>query len=60
MADEVRRAHGVIVIGTTDEVTEQFYAISMERRLTHPAVVAINDAAQKELFGTKLKPLFGS
>jgi LysR family transcriptional activator of nhaA len=51
MADEVRRAHGVIVIGETDEVTEQFYAISMERRLTHPAVVAINDAAQKELFG---------
>jgi LysR family transcriptional activator of nhaA len=51
MADEVQRAHGVIVIGETDEVTEQFYAISMERRLTHPAVVAINDAAQKELFG---------
>ena len=52
MADEVRREHGVIVIGQTDEVTEQFYAISMERRLTHPAVVAINDAAQKELFGS--------
>jgi LysR family transcriptional activator of nhaA len=51
MADEVRREHGVIIIGQTDEVTEQFYAISMERRLTHPAVVAINDAAQKELFG---------
>jgi LysR family transcriptional activator of nhaA len=52
MADEVRREHGVIIIGQTDEVTEQFYAISMERRLTHPAVVAINDAAQKELFGS--------
>ena len=48
IADEVQREHGVIVIGQTDEVTEQFYAISMERRLTHPAVVAINDAAQKE------------
>jgi LysR family transcriptional activator of nhaA len=50
IADEVQREHGVTVIGRTDEVTEQFYAISMERRLTHPAVVAINDTAQRKLF----------
>ena len=50
IADEVQREHGVTIIGQTDEVTEQFYAISMERRLTHPAVVAINDTAQRELF----------
>lgn len=35
IADEVQREHGVIILGQTDEVTEQFYAISMERRLTH-------------------------
>lgn len=50
IADEVRREHGVVVVGHTDEVTEQFYAISLERRLTHPAVVAINDTAHRELF----------
>ncbi len=50
IADEVQREHGVLVIGRTDEVTEQFYAISMERRLTHPAVVAINDTAHRKLF----------
>ena len=50
IADEVQREHGVTVLGQTNEVTEQFYAISMERRLTHPAVVAINDTAQRELF----------
>ncbi|MEK6708225.1 MAG: transcriptional activator NhaR [Pseudomonadota bacterium] len=50
IADEVQREHGVTVIGRTDEVTEQFYAISMERRLTHPAVVAINDTAHRKLF----------
>ncbi len=50
IADEVRREHGVTIVGQTDEVTEQFYAISMERRLTHPAVVAINDSAHRELF----------
>ena len=50
ISDEVQREYGVTVIGRTDEVTEQFYAISMERKLTHPAVVAINDAAQRKLF----------
>ncbi|MBA4142038.1 MAG: transcriptional activator NhaR [Nitrosospira sp.] len=50
MADEVQREHGVAIVGQTDEVTEQFYAISLERRLTHPAVVAINDTAHRELF----------
>jgi len=52
IADEVRREHGAVVVGRTDEVTEQFYAISLERRLTHPAVVAINDTAHRELFAT--------
>ena len=52
IADEVQREHGVTVIGRTDEVTEQFYAISMERRLTHPAVVAINDTAHRKLFAS--------
>ena len=50
IADEVQREHGVMAIGQTDEVTEQFYAISMERRLTHPAVLAITDTAHRKLF----------
>lgn len=50
IADEMQREHGVIAIGQTDEVTEQFYAISMERRLTHPAVLAITDTAHRKLF----------
>lgn len=59
IAEEVRREHGVTILGHTNEVTEQFYAISMERRLTHPAVVAINDTAHRELFAnldTQLRP----
>ena len=50
IADEVRRQYGVEVIGQTDDVTERFYAISVERRLTHPAVVAVTEAARRELF----------
>ena len=50
IVDQVRRQYGVVAIGRTDAVTEAFYAISVERRLTHPAVVAITSAARKELF----------
>ena len=50
IAEQVRRQYGVVAIGRTEAVTEAFYAISVERRLTHPAVVAISVAARKELF----------
>jgi LysR family transcriptional activator of nhaA len=33
-------------VGRTDPVTEQFYAISVERRISHPAVAAITDTAR--------------
>lgn len=49
-AKEVCLQYGVVAIGHTSEVTEHFYAISVERRLTHPAVLAIGSAARKELF----------
>lgn len=45
IADEVQQQHHVIQIGQTDEVLERFYAISVERRANHPAVIAINAAA---------------
>ena len=48
--DEVRRTHGVDVLGRIDGVRERFFAISAERRLTHPAVLAISDSARSALF----------
>lgn len=50
IAGEVAQQYGVVAIGDTGEVTEQFYAISVERRLTHPAVIAISSAARQKLF----------
>jgi LysR family transcriptional activator of nhaA len=50
IAREVCQQYRVVVIGKASEVTEQFYAISIERRLTHPAVKAISSAARNELF----------
>ena len=42
--DEVMQQHNVIKFGQTDEITERFYAISVEKRASHPAVVAVNAA----------------
>jgi len=47
---EVCRQYGVSVIGHAPEVKERFYAVSVERRLKNPAVVAISDVARHELF----------
>jgi LysR family transcriptional activator of nhaA len=41
---------GVEVFGRTDELLEEFFAVSVERRITHPCVVAITDAARGRLF----------
>lgn len=50
IAEEVRRQFGVVIIGQTGEVTEQFYAISVERRLTHPGVVAVTKTGFQAMF----------
>lgn len=50
---EVVRQYDVRTIGRTDEVRERFYAISAERKLRHPAVVAVNDAARLKLFSAR-------
>ncbi len=47
---EVRQQYGVGLVGRTEEVREQYYAISVERKLKHPAVVAICDTARKQTF----------
>jgi LysR family transcriptional activator of nhaA len=47
---EVTRQYGVRVIGRTDEIRERYYAISADRRLKHPAVVALSEAARSTIF----------
>lgn len=43
---------GMVRLGTAAPVTETYYAISVERRLTHPAVRAISDSANLMARGT--------
>jgi LysR family transcriptional activator of nhaA len=47
----VRRQYGVSMVGRLDGARERFYAVSAERRLKHPAVIAITESARRELFG---------
>jgi LysR family transcriptional activator of nhaA len=49
MERTIERDFDVKVVGRPADVRERFYAISMESKLNHPAVVAICDAARKSL-----------
>jgi len=40
----------VAVVGRAPKVRERYYAISAERRLKHPGVLAITATARTELF----------
>ena len=50
IAAEVARQYSVRPIATPDGLSENFYAISVERRVRHPAVAAICEAARSKLF----------
>lgn len=49
IADEVVSHYGVEKIGETEAVREQFFAISVERRISNPVVSAITRAARQWL-----------
>lgn len=46
---EILGSGDLVVLGRAEEVRIEYYAISVERRLTHPSVLAISDAAKAGL-----------
>jgi LysR family transcriptional regulator, transcriptional activator of nhaA len=54
--NELRMRYGVVPVGPVQGLTERFYAISIERKLKHPAVLAITEGARDKLFGRKNQP----
>lgn len=48
--EEVQRQYSVGVVGRTKKVRYKFYTISIEKILSHPAVLAISTAARHSLF----------
>ena len=51
LEQETVAQYGVEVIGRSSELVEEFFAVSVERRITHPCVAAITQAARGRLFG---------
>jgi len=50
LAGGIRKQYGMREVGTIGDVRERFYALTIERRLRHPAVAAICEEARSELF----------
>ena len=46
---DICRFYGVRVVGRTSGVKERYYAISVERRLKHPGVIAITTTAREDV-----------
>jgi LysR family transcriptional activator of nhaA len=47
---EIRQQYDVAVVGRTQDVVERFFAITVQRRIVHPAVSAICQSARSDLF----------
>ena len=50
IAAEVESQYQVTAIGRVEEVKAHFYAISVERRVTHPVVSTLVTVARESLF----------
>jgi LysR family transcriptional regulator, transcriptional activator of nhaA len=57
---QVQETFGVMPVGRAEGLVERFYAISVERKLKHPAVVAISEAARTSLFAPAASAANGS
>jgi LysR family transcriptional regulator, transcriptional activator of nhaA len=47
---QIKREYQLALLGRTNDIVESFYAVSLDRRLKHPAVVAISEFAQNAVF----------
>lgn len=50
MTDYICRQYGVAMAGELPDVREEIYLVSAARRVTHPAVLAMQSAARAQLF----------
>ncbi|NJM32129.1 MAG: hypothetical protein HC848_03735 [Limnobacter sp.] len=51
ISSHVCKQYDVCTIGQADSVLEELYAITTDRRMSHPAMVAIRQAAAHQIFG---------
>lgn len=56
IATEVAAQYGAVAVGSTDAVSERFFLITVERKLSHPAALAVSEAARAGLFAPVQSP----
>ena len=54
IADMITRQYDLQLVGSTEDIKEQFFAITVQRKITHPAVLAISHAAPLAIINGKL------
>jgi LysR family transcriptional activator of nhaA len=52
LESETSAQYGVRVVGRTDELVEEFYAVTVERRSPHPCAAAVTAQAGAQLLGS--------
>jgi LysR family transcriptional activator of nhaA len=52
VVESVSSRYGLVDAGRVESIRERCYAITVDRRLMHPAVVAIRNTAREDLFAT--------
>ena len=52
IAEDIRGRHRLQRVGRVESLRQRFYAISAERKIKNPAVVAICEGARRDLFAT--------
>lgn len=55
IAAEVAAQYGVVPLGSTETVKERFFLITVERKISHPAALAVSEAAHHGLFTKPVK-----
>ncbi|CAG4888878.1 transcriptional activator NhaR [Paraburkholderia saeva] len=50
LSAQLNQEHKLMAIGQIDTIVEEFFAISIERRISHPAIASIMRAARNDLF----------
>ena len=50
IAEDIRARHRLQQVGRVESLRQRFYAISAERKIKNPAVVAICEGARKDIF----------
>jgi LysR family transcriptional activator of nhaA len=49
--EEVGSRYQLRVVGRAPDLRQRFYVISLERKIRHPAIVAVCDLARTTIFG---------